>query len=150
MKKAIGIILLWVIGGVLGGVPVWLIATIAIGTFAACYLGVYHKFIGVGAGLTFVWGLGVLAFNLPKIPSLYEKTPTAFAEAKHILAADYKGNNANLKAEVASIFTASQSEGDVLLQKLKSLDRALENKAITLDEYTQMRVQILNSFSQEN
>jgi hypothetical protein len=150
MKKAIGIILLWIIGSTLGGVPIWLILTVSIGIFALSYFGFYHRYIGVGAGVTFVWGLGVLTFGLPTLPSIYHQAPGVMAETSKIVMEDLQNNKTSLKTQVAETFTSNDANRNALIDKLAALEEAREKGAVTDAEFAKMRSKILEDFASMN
>lgn len=147
MKKAIGIILLWVIGGTLGGVPIWLVGIIGAGIFVMCYLGVYHRYIGISAGLAFALGLGVLAFGLPSMPTVYAKAPSVISETSKTVFADYRTNKDSFKTEVAGELATDETRPETLVAKLEGLEKAKDRGQLTEEEYRALRAQILKQFS---
>lgn len=120
MKKAVIVILFWMIGAYLVHIPlIWVFAGGA-AILAIVLSGAYHKIIGRLAVVMLVWGVSVAGLGAMDAPGLY--------------------------AKAASIKTLPFEQSSTLDAKLKDLDIALAEERISQQEYDQLRASVLESF----
>jgi len=136
MKKTIGLILLWVVGSILVGFPMILTIVGALGIFATCYFGVYHKLFGASIYAVFVWGLAVLFLSIPNVNDLNEMGWEGVVEM---------ADNQNF----GDLVSVGNLGGGDLADKLAEVDTAYSKGLISETEKTKLRQQLLTEFSEE-
>lgn len=124
MKKAIGVALLFAIGAYLVGMPLYVSILGFVGIVAVCYFGVYHRLIGTLSALLMVWGITVVAFDVPGFP-------------------DLRGKN---WSDIATTETPFKKDVSVD-EKLASLEELRVAGTITQAEYDTLRAEILANFA---
>jgi len=82
MKKALIVALLLGGGLWMVGLPTYIAVAAGIGVLAIAYFGLYHRLVGTGAAVVFVWGLAVTLFGVPGFNDLANKNWDDVAKAE--------------------------------------------------------------------